>query len=371
MTKISYIQGIPQNEAHDRGNNTTGAGYIPYLSLTEGEMRLELLRQRMQLFSQYYPDVPEYRKAVSMIENVLHAGIHGGVSFMGSIPDEIQHVARVIAQAVGQTRPATGGQIIGRESISGIIPVGDSEARKKACLDTVRKTVFNLLPNNFDPKNFPQPNIIPQEAYDCWTNFEIEQLYNDYLEKIGLHTVYNRISQSYSKTPSRVFTKSILHDSGISGLANVANINYSLISDWMENGVMQKNALLGLGPIGSVPASFYLSSDPEKNLAAYNAWFNQWQKDRPGGIGFISLQNIQTIAAAIVAVIGVAFAFLTSLKKYKAYALNEAKGFGTDAFAAYQSDWIAGQDNPTTGEKNNQTLTLLAAATGAYLVLND
>jgi len=360
MTKISYIHAIPAAENSDRGAAVQQARreYIPYLSLTEGEMRLELLRQRMQMFSAFYPDVPEYRRAVSLVDDVLKAGVHGGVSFIGAIPDELQQVARVIAQAVDQTRPAAGGELLGRESIMNgigeIIPTADSTLRRNNCIKKVNNS--NL------PYKEQQAGV-----KKCETLFEIERIYNGYMERIGHHTVYNRITQGWPDTPDRVFTKLILHDAGIEGMANAAELSKNLISDWVENGVLAKNSAIGAGLIGSTTTSFYLSPDPELSLSKYLAW----QQQRGGAKIGIAPAVVVAIVGAITAVAGAAFQFLTEIQKQKAFAMSEAKGFGTSAYSAAQSDWPIGAGNPTTGEQSNRTFTLLAAAAGAYFLLDE
>lgn len=362
MTKISYIHAIPAAENADRGAEVQRARreYIPYLSLTEGEMRLELLRQRMQMFSAFYPDVPEYRRAVSLVDDVLKAGVHGGVSFIGAIPDELQQVARVIAQAVDQTRPAAGGGLLGRESIMNGIgqTLEDSQARFFKCLALNAKTAKTK-------------DEVEEGRKRCYGLFEIEKTYNEYIEKIGHHTVYNRISQDYGDIPSRVFTKLILHDSGIEGMANTAELSKSLVSDWVENGLLAKNSSIGVGLIGSIETSFYLSTDPSQLLAKYV----NWQKGRGGSkIGVEPVSTAYAVAqivVAIAAVVGAAFKFVESLRQYKAQAMSEVKGFGTSSFSAAQSDWPIGAGNPTTGEQSNRTFTLLAAAAGAYFLLDD
>lgn len=360
MTKVSYIQSIPPDEAAERGQSVQQLSrqYIPYLSLTTGEMRLELLRQRMQMFSRYYPDVPEYTRAVQMIDDVLKAGVHRGVSFVGAVPDELQKVALVIAQSVNLTQPAAG-TLYGRDNtlsgIGAIIEVASSLDRYHDCIRTV-----NAGPLKGDARQ--------SALRQCQATFDIERIYNDYLERIGHHTVYNRLSSDYPKLPTRVDTKRLLHDAGVEGMANAAALQKNLVSDWVENGVYAKNAAIGVGLLSSETTSFYLAPNPDTQLAEYLAF----QKDRQGvsRIG-IAPAAIAAIATAIAAVVGAAFQFLTELQRQKAYAMSQAQGFGTQAYSAIQSDWATGTNNPTTGQQNTKTLGLIAAAAGAVLLLND
>lgn len=359
MTKISYIQAIPTDEAADRGQSVQQLTrqYIPYLSLTAGEMRLELLRQRMQMFSRYYPDVKEYSRAVQMIDDVLKAGVHRGVSFIGAVPNELQNVARVIAQSVTQTQPAAG-SLYGRDNtlsgIGAIIEVASSLDRYHNCIRTV-----NAGPLKGDARQ--------QALRQCQTTFDIERIYNEYLERIGHHTVYNRLGAAYPKLPTRVDTKRLLHDAGVEGMANAAALEKNLVSDWVENGVLAKNAAIGVGLLSSETTSFYLAPNPDAQLAEYLAF----QKDRKGGKIGVAPAAVAAIVTAIAAVVGAAFQFLTEIQRQKAYAMSQAQGFGTQAYSAAQSDWPTGPENPTTGEQTSKAISILAAAAGAYMLLDD
>lgn len=362
MTQISYIHAIPQDENMDRGAamKQVRREYIPYLSLTEGEMQLELFRQRMQMFSSYYPDVPEYRRAVDMLSNVLRTGVHRGVSFVGAIPDELQQVAKVIANATRKTRPATG-TLYGRDGImngiGAIIEVADSETRRQECIKKV----------NADPKYQKTGPARKAALQRCQTLFDIERIYNDFLERIGHHTVYNRLNPNYPQIPTRVDTKRLLHMAGIEGMANAAELNKSIVSDWVENGVLGKNAIIGAGLIGSEETSFVLSPNPDDDFSQYYFFVTGRKKDKIG----IAPAAIAAVVTAIAAVVGAAFQFLTEIQKQKAFALSQAQGFGTSAYSGLQTDWQIGQNNPTTGEQNKKTLTLIAAAAGAYFLLDD
>jgi len=364
MTKISYIHAIPAAENADRGAEVQRARreYIPYLSLTEGEMQLELLRQRMQMFSAFYPDVPEYRRAVAMVDDVLKSGVHRGVSFIGAIPDELQQVAQVINQAVNLTRPAAG-NLLGRESIMNgigeIIPTADSTLRRNNCIKKVNNSNLSYKEQQAGVKK-------------CETLFEIERIYNGYIERVGHHTVYNRITQGWPDMPDRVFAKLILHDSGIEGMANAAELPKPLISDWVENGVLAKNSAIGAGMVGSTTTSFYLSPEPELLLSKYVAW----QQQRGGAKIGIAPAVVIAVVGAITAVVGAALQFMTELQKQKAFAMSEAKGFGTSAYSALQSDWLQGMIPPVPpvvdpNASDNRTFTLLAAAAGAYFLLDE
>lgn len=358
MTKISYIHGVPANEFSQRGQAIGAIGtYIPYLSMTKGEMQLDLLRQRTQMFADFYPEAKEYRQAVKMIDAALNAGVHRGINFVGVIPDELQQTARIIAQAVQMTQPAAG-VMYGRQNITGPGdgPSGTNSDKANWAASFARRELC-----------YQKANGDASKIAECDTNFAIERIYNDYLKKIGHHTIYNRISQEYQGIPDRVFTKLILHDAGIEGMANASNLPPALISDWVENSVLSKNATIGAGLIGSVKTSFCLSKDPDQLFEKYYKW--QYQRTGVAGshIGIAPL-IVAAIITAIVSVVGAALNFVNEVQKRKAYAMSEAKGFGTTAYSATQSDW--GGAVPGAGGNDN-TLTYLAIGIGAYFLLED
>lgn len=369
MTQISYIHGIPADETASRSAAAAAAmqnGFIPYLSLTAGEMQLALLRQRLLLLSRYYSDVPEYAAGAQLVNDALNADLHKGINFVGAIPDELQPVARVIANAARFNQPAAAAGywwVPGRQrrGIGDIIPAAD---RLKACQDSIAKKYgFPNIPKN-------RVSAFEAEIEQCRINFEIEKIFNERLQSVSYHTVYNRLLSGYSDLPTRVDVKRILHQNGIEGMANTATLDASLMSDWVENAVMLQSVQLNAGPQGSVPVSFALAPSPNQMLEQYNTW----AKTRPGaisGIGVLPVAAVIAIITAIGAVAKQAYTFVLELRKQKALAMAQVQGFGTQSFSGDQNDWITGQNNPTNQQQNQKLLTYGALAAGAYLLLNE
>ena len=364
MTQISYVHAIPQNEFADRGAAATGLakpGYIPYLSLTEGEMNLELHRQRYSLLSRFYPEVQEYAQAVKMIDAALGAGLHRGVNFIGVIPDALQRVAAVIDNAALFSRPAAG-VLLGRKNVlAGIGQVEiDAQARYQDCLNNIK----------VDP-GAPGDVYIRAQRY-CQERFNIEKIVNGSVVPISHHIIYQRLNDSYPDIPSRVYSKMIGHQAGIEGLSNVTEVQKSLVSLWVDNATIEKNIQINAGPLDGVETSFALSKNQDVDLAKYQAFMIKLQKDRPGVQGMDPVV-VQAIVQAIGQAVTAALAFINALKQQELakQAMAEARGFGTDAFSASQNDWIGGPDNPTTGEQNNKLITYAALGLGAYFLLDD
>lgn len=363
MTEISYVHSIPQNEFADRGAAAQLAtpGYIPYLSLTEGEMNLELIRQRYSLLSRFYPDVPEYARAVQMIDTVLGNGLHRGVSFVGAIPDVLQGIAQIIDNSVRYNRPASG-VLLGRQNaLSGIGQVSiDAEARYQDCLKNIKVS-----------PGAPGDVYLRAQKY-CQERFNIEKIVNGSVVPISHHIIYQRLNDSYPDIPSRVYSKMIGHQAGIEGLSNVTSVQKSLVSLWVDNATIEKNVQINAGPLDGIETSFALSKNQDVDLAKYRAFMIKLQKDRPGVQGLDPVV-VQAIVQAIGQAVTAALAFINALKQQDLakQAMAEARGFGTDAFSASQNDWIGGPNNPTTGEQNNKLITYAALGLGAYFLLDD
>ncbi len=365
MTEISYVHSIPQNEFADRGAAAQLAkpGYVPYLSLTEGEMNLELIRQRYSLLSRFYPEVPEYARAVQMIDTVLGNGLHRGVSFVGSVPDVLQGVAQIIANSVHFNRPAAGALLGRQNALSGIGQVSiDAEARYQDCLKNIK----------INP-GAPGDVYVRAQRY-CQERFSIEKIVNGSVVPISHHIIYQRLNDSYPDIPSRVYSKMIGHQAGIEGLSNVTTVQKSLVSLWVDNATIEKNVQINAGPLDGIETSFALSKNSDSELSKYVNYIDSIRIDRPNAtIKGMDPVVVQAIVQAIGQAVTAALAFINALKQQELakQAMSEARGFGTDAFSASQNDWIGGPNNPTTGEQNNKLITYAALGLGAYFLLDD
>lgn len=352
MTRISEVHGlknIPANEFAGRGAEIKKPAYVPYLSLTKGQMELSLLKQRADILAQFYgKDRPQYAEASKMIANALHVGLHG-YKFMGAIPDVLQGVAAAIEKAKWQTAPASRSLFAPPAKIGQIIPI---EERRKACWEAAGNDMF--------------------KRNKCNQAFEIEKILNDGLEKSGHHMLYKSLPGAYSY-PQDVRTKKIFHNTGVDGLANAGNIDADLMTAWVENGIMLVNAQNGIGPIGSVISSLHLAQDPGAELKSFLTWAgpsaSKWTQGGINGIGI----TIDAVVAALLGilkwVINMAKKLLEFLRSAKAFAMSEARGFGTKAFNAGQDDWILRQSNPQTTGANPLLYLLLGGA--ALLLLKE
>lgn len=332
MTRISEVHGIPFNEFADRGKQIKPVSYVPYLSLTTGEMKLQLAAQRARVFAEWYGnDAPQYAEAERMLNRALQAGIHaGGALSIGAIPDDLQPIARLINRAQYQTAPASGSLFVKPQGITGGIgaEVIPAEQRKQDCLKAAK--------------------FKPVEVAKCNKAFQIEQIINKYIEPGSHHMLYK--SMPKIALPLDVSVKRLSHKAGVEGMASVGRIkDTDLMSQWIENGIVASNAAGNVGPLSSVKSSFYLSPTPEKYI-------------QEAGINSL-------IGAALVglllAAIQTATKWLTDLQKVDILAMSEAKSFGTKAYSANEEDWLSPE---TTGDN---TMMLIALGVGAYLLMDN
>lgn len=351
MTRISEIHGIGQDEFAQRGQEVTESGFLPYLSLTTGETRLMLALQRAKIYAQFYRDVPQYREAVTMLENALNRGLSNGVNFVGAVPDYLQDVARVIQSASRQTAPASRSGFMFRPGgvMRGIGEIIPAQQRKDIC---VKKVI----------EKGGGAGAVKKGVEACSRQFEIERIFNGAIEKSGHHVLYHRIPES-AKMPDRVFTKLLLQLGGVQGMAGVGDIQKPLMAEWVENGIIGKNAQIGVGPWDSIRASVALSPDPDKYFKKFvGTSSDKWRAGVTGIGNPAAVLILGAIASALVA----AKDLINSLRTQQAVIKSE--GFGTDAFSGKQTDW----DGPdTAGGLDTNTLLMLAAGVGLLLYVSS
>ncbi len=340
MTRISEVHGIRSDEYRDRGKNVAPIGYVPYLSFSVGEMRLQLAAQRVKVLAQYYgKDAPEYAQAYNMLESALTAGVHSGAYFRGPVPDALQNTARLIRQAQYQTAPAASGSFMGRKSLlSGIGAIIPSQQRLLECVKAAKNK--------------------PAEVALCYRKFNIEEIMNRYMDSASPHMLYLKMFE-YG-VPQAVVTRAVLHKNAVAGLGTVAKLSQpNLMAEWVENGILAANTSGGVGPFGSTRAAFYLSDDPQKYLSEFKI-----------SGAHIGIEPITTaLVGLLVAAIGLASKWLTDLQKVDFRALAGVQGFGTGPFSASKENWNLGPQNEiSTGI---DTTTLLFLAGGAYLLATE
>lgn len=355
MTRLTYIHAIPTEENAQRAQNVGSGAYVPYLSLTQGEMRLMLAQQRAKVYAQFYPDVPQFRKAETMLDNALNAGVSGGVQFVGYIADELQDVAALIKTASRQTRPAARTGIYGRSSLlrgigKDVVPAAQ---RMQECSLRVVKSGKDVI----------------RRLAECKRQFEIERIFNGAIVNTGHHVLYHKINQSW-QMPQRVFSKLLLHLAGTQAMAVAGDLQKPLMAEWVETGIIERNAQGAAGPIGSLKSSFLLSPDPAL-VEQYYQHPTDPMKDKlnkmNSGAGVQGIGLVPAAAAIISAIAGAlvgAAALINALRQQQATVA--AQGFGTEAYSGQPSDW--------QGEFSGQgisPLLLIGGAAAVWFLMDD
>lgn len=331
MTAISEIHGhVPRNEFAHRGLEARGGiGYIPYLSLTKGEMRLALLQEQARIYAKAFPENREYRRAATMLENALYAGVSRGVNFVGALYEPtLQQVAREISRASRQTKPASRAGFMGRDSI--ITGIGE-------IFVDIQKHFFDCMKAAGGDAG---------KRHKCYVNLNIEKAINNKIKEAGHHMLYKSIRQG-DKVTATVIAKGLNHRLGIEGLALAADLDSALMDTWVETMILKRNAeSASVGPLDSRASTFAVRDVKMPKI----------------GCEVACVTAIVTIIAAATAA---AKTIIESLRSQKAYAMSEVKGFGTNAYGPEDLDW--GGD----GSGSSNTLLLLGAAAAGYLLLND
>lgn len=390
-TTIHEIHGtVPANELPDRGReaNQVGVGYIPYTSLTKGEMELALLLEQTQIYAAAYPDFPEYRQASNMLQNALRGGVSRGVSFVGSLHNPVlQQVARNIDQASKKTRAASKNGLLGRKSIAdGIKGIGEpivfnfdhdcvqyatKAANRKYREQLGKDYSWQWWENNVNDS--AHRRYYREQKSICKTKIDIEKIVNDRITGASHHVVYYGIKDGYPAIKgSEVATKRLLHIGGIGALANATETDSSLMSIWSETSILRKNTQVNVGAVGSLVSSFNLAPDVEGYLESYNLWakssiYKNPKRDKIGEP--LTMAAVTALIGAIGAAVKNAADFQRSLNEKRAGAMAGAHAYGTTSFQALQTDF---PDNPPAAYSGtNNTLLLLGAAAAGIYLLND
>jgi hypothetical protein len=374
MTKVKYISGIPQGEYMQRGANIGPQPYVPYTSMTVGEMKLALLKQQATLYAQIYPEVGEYQQAVSMLSNALNAGVSNGIKFIGAVPDELQKIARAIDRAKNQTDPAVGKFMGPRTSLSEGInadPIVPVVYREYDCVQKAAEWTNQFYNQNKDWDWYEKVAKITKKAEyarylgfkaECETKKYFEILLNERLEKSSCHMLYKQMPGDFTPAiGTQALNKKIFQVLGIEALANSSELKKDLLSMWTEVGIQRSNAVNGNAPYGSFISSAMLTPDPQK-------WANV-AKEKQAKIGEPITITIGAVTALVVA-IGTALAEAAKLRRgveeKKQFAFSAAQGFGSAAISPEQNDFL---QQGSGGGMDRNLLLYGGLALGAYLIL--
>jgi hypothetical protein len=399
MTRIQLIAGLPANEFADRGREIK-VDYIPFNSLTKGELDLYILRNQAKAYSQAFPEKKEYAQATQMLSNALHAGVHNGINFTGAMYDPIlQDVARQIRNSKYNGTPATG-LMLNRENIftsaiGDLIITSKVEANcedyatrlmndylhSKVRIKLSRKKWKALKSLRWTPLGGLSAEVLykkwQEKVQECQIIKNTELLVNDMIIDGSHHIVYKGLGSTNADLPQDVKTKTILHGGSLQTISNIAGFDRATCDKWVSSAIKTKNLSNGTAPWSPDASAFLLSQDPEAYITKYAnrdaLIYNTYVEKKQSGVNVLPPVAVQAIIiAAIGAASTIAVKFIEGLFKMQnanASALSNS-GFGTPDFSAKTKDWKA---KPTTSSSsgNSNLLTYGLLAAGAYVILNN
>lgn len=376
MTKISYIAGIGLDESAQRAEGIKPAPFIPYLSLTKGEMQLALMKEQAQILAGYYGD-PKYKQAEAMLDNALYRGVHGATPYMGAYDPALTGVVKAINAARRNTRPASsdglpraGGYMKGIHIGEAVIPI---EQRRFECLKAAGADTKKML--------------------ECYRLASIEKILNDGLENCGQYLAYGYLPKN-NNLPQNANLKIFNQELAQADISRVGKFDLSLTQQWLNVGMMRKNAEVAkINPYGWVDTNAILMALPEAGqkevIQVFNTSATKWtagnqaavgnqlaaivRKYKAPGVGEPLTVTIAVITA-ITALIGAVSEFAKKIKAEKMDAFAQVNGFGSRPFGPEEGDWdLDGIPDsldppPTTAGSDNTPLLIGAGLLAAYLL---
>lgn len=358
-TTVTYIHGIPQNEWKDRAAEVPKQKYINAGAMTDGELKLVLLREQLQILQAYYPEVKEYKTGEQLVVSILEEGLHDLSSLPSDAPREIAQAVKIARR---KKRPAAGAFTVARNSASlmGLIPTED-------CTQYMRQVI--------DPFDYSSQSTLAHTA-ESWAceakNKEIRDL-NLHLEPSAHHLLYEYVNRPL-ESPGTVQAKRVLHRSAIGTLSEIMEFERSNMSLWIRNGVMRNNASRNLQPFPPEETINILAT--EIPARARNVRTRGGGRD---GLRGPFLAALPVILQAIGAAVGATATLVAILKAEKQNRLrNSAQGIGLPSFGPESEDWPTdyqgtGGSNPDAG--NNDLLSednvpLILGGAAALLLLS-
>lgn len=367
MTRISVVHGLPL--AAVAGSNDKPRVLAPWKpinwgKLTEGELRMALIGQQVEILKNWYGD-PDGRYAASIdaINNALYAGVHR-LGAINARPNALPQVVSLINQAKYLMQPAARVYTSTRDPRKeGLIPdyIGMDEPEFKQYVEDYLATGKCGEPLNqyshpdygkiqwgwnaaiIDIRNNANLNPTYREYLirACREQSRLIQLYNEKLVPASPHVLYNFIKDKTVGGPY-VATKAVLHQAGRDILGpRISGLSKTNMDLFLRNGVMQANASLSGGKLDPL--------SPEDLIKAIIAT----EQEGVGDFGATAAIVIAVLAAVAAAAEGIKSLFPPKDQ----VALDTIQGFGTESFNPAPSDWSDYMPQTTTGPDGKPILT--------------
>lgn len=361
MTKVAVIHGLPGGTPQDdKPRKLAPWQNIFWGKLTEGEMRLALIGQQIDIVKDWYGDsTGQLANSVTAIQNTLYQGVHGIGT--GAIPGNILPVvAQAINSARWQMKPAGSHFTSMRDPRKeGLVPdyigmpdkefeqvmkdfLGTGECAQPLEYAELEDPYGNVIPGQYD---YTQPGmnealrVIPALAAQkkmtsaqrvaltkaCRDQIKIVEIYNSKLKKGAHHVLYNFVKDT-KVVPTEVVNKTLGHRQTKEKLAiDISGLSYENMDLFLRNSVMHTNGQEGQGKLDPM--------SPEDTIKMMIAGQQE-------GINAIALAALVPI---LLKVIEAATALLVAIKQLlppkDQIALNQINGLGTPSFGPQSYDW--------------------------------
>jgi hypothetical protein len=341
-------------EVRQRGALVKPRPIVDTAALSEGEMLVELVRQRMAMLADFYPDFPQYRAAATMGENALYQGLHTGmgVGAWTKILDPIQQeMAWAILEGKGQTDPASGWlpwDSKARTLNDGGIAIGAIPLRN------CEQEFPYVDPNQFPGQNWPATHNMEQgkKRQACQKENDWRKILNEKYEDSAHHPLYNFITNP-NQMPGVVAAKTVNHTNAIQALSSISKISYTNLKQWQTNGIISKNISRGVGSLG-----------PQESIEGLRTMSAEGIGLEPATISALVLLG-KVIIGAITAAGGLILAIKgkdqAAAETFKAVAQGWGSGDQTikgTGYGGYTTDWDSGTggggSNPGGSGSGNQ-----------------
>lgn len=358
MSRIATIEGIKKaGEMSSRAANVPGMDYIPFATMTEGQLEVEILRQDAVTKAALYPEIKVYAQARDMLANALR----GQIPSTGTYYDPVlQYVGNAITSAARKGAPASAfGAVIPARIGADIIDLQLGDCKWWAMYRMNEK--YNL--KYTDPSQLSQLAANPGhkalwylERNECEILKAIEPMLNRAIPNMSHHVLYKSLEGA--AYPPDVNTKKILHRTGVGAIGNSAGLKVANMDAYIEMAIKRKNAAVGVGDEGSVASSLILKDAADEK------------------IGVITVAAVTALIIAIAGAVTAAAAFAKEVNAKKANVMSTAQGFGTPGYGPDKKDWSekgGGNGGGSTSggglsESEKTGLMIGGAALGLYLI---
>lgn len=391
MTKIAYLGSIPtQKNIVTRDERT---GYIPFNSMTDGELAIALMDRRLEILENADVDgrVSQARVIVKDVAHSMHTPEKANqltlyLDGMG-LTDLARNLRKEIAEpyhfdtkarllGIGDLkrsekdfdRPALFGECASKGS-NWLLKKSPLTAAQKSIMKTCYDEAMRLYPNGVyvSKKGFlgiGRELGFQKEWCDfakkCYNNKNVETAINGQLEKTGFTAFYSFKPAQYIGDNNKyiqVANKTNSQDMFINIISNTSGVSEANVRGYITNGVLAK----------PIQGQRYTPAQ------VYDLWRNGLLSLSPQEVAAIGAPGVAETIIAIIVAVGTAIGAATGL-------INAVKGQVTDSslialgannMAPNKDDFSGlGGGGITAGFNLNAMLPIFAVGAGLFLIMD-